>query len=64
MSDRDGKIGDLIIKVYKPEHKLFLRHGEYFLGDNMLYNLTYNIKKDEYSLTSQDEYYEEIEVSK
>jgi peptidoglycan/xylan/chitin deacetylase (PgdA/CDA1 family) len=64
LNDRNGKIGDLIIKVYKPEHKLFLRHGEHLMEDNMLYNITYNIKKDEYSLTTQDEYYEEIEVNK
>jgi len=64
LSDKNGKIGDLILKVSKPEYKLVLRHGDYTMGDNMLYNITYNIKKDEYSLTSQDEYYEEIEVNK
>ena len=64
LNDRDGKIGDLIIKVYKSEYKLILRHGEYMMSDNMLYNITYNIKKDEYSLTTQDEYYEEINVNK
>ena len=64
LNDRDGKIGDLIIKIYKPEYKLILRHGEYCLTDNMLYNITYNINKDEYSLTSQDEYFEEININK
>jgi hypothetical protein len=64
LSDRDGKICDLILKVYKPDYKLILRHGEYFMEDNLLYNISYNIKKDEYSLYEQDEYYEQIEVKK
>ena len=64
LSDRDGKIGDLILKVYKPDYKLILRHGEYFMEDNLLKNISYNIKKDEYSLHEQDEYFEEIEVKK
>ena len=34
------------------------------MSDNLLYNITYNMKKDEYSLTKQDEYYEIIEVLK
>ena len=29
--------------------------------DSNLYNLIYNIKKDEYSLEEQDEYFEKIE---
>ena len=62
--DKDGKIGDIITDVYKPQFKLILRHGTYIMTDNFLYNITYNIKKDEYSLTKQDEYYEEIEVGK
>jgi len=62
--DKDGKIGDIITDVYKPEFKLILRHGSYIMSDNLLYNITYNMKKDEYSLTKQDEYYEEIEVGK
>jgi hypothetical protein len=28
-----------------------------------LYNIIYNIKKDEYSLQEQDEYFEKIEAS-
>lgn len=64
ITDKNGKIGDIIIKVNKSEYKLILRHGEYYMPDNMLYNITYNIKKDEYSLTKQDEYFEEIEVNK
>jgi len=64
LKDKNGKIGDLIIKVYKPEFKLILKHGEHIMDDKFLYNITYNIKKDEYSLTEQDEYFEEIEVEK
>lgn len=64
ITDKNGKIGDIIVKVDKPEFKLILRHGDYYIPDYMLYNITYNIKKDEYSLTKQDEYFEEIEVNK
>lgn len=62
--DNNGKINDVIIKVDKPLFKLTLRHGEYILRDNFLYNIQYNIKRDDYSLTEQDEYFEEIEVIK
>lgn len=62
LHDKDGKIGDLITDIYKPEYKLILRHGIHILSDKLLYNLTYNMKKDEYSLTKQDEYFEEIEA--
>jgi hypothetical protein len=34
------------------------------LHDKFLYNLIYNIKKDEYSLEEQDEYFEKIESKK
>jgi hypothetical protein len=33
------------------------------LDDRFLYNIIYNIKKDEYSLQEQDEYFEKIEAS-
>ena len=33
------------------------------LEDRFLYNIIYNIKKDEYSLESQDEYFEKIEAN-
>ena len=32
------------------------------LKDNYLYNMIYNMKKDEYSLQSQDEFYEKLPV--
>jgi len=62
LCDKNGKIGQLIIKMDKIEFKLTLKHCEYFMVDKYLYNITYNMAKDEYSLTSQDEYFEEILV--
>lgn len=64
LCDRDGKINDLILHVDKLEFRLGLKHGNIIIPDNYLYNLSYNIKSDEYSLTEQDEYFEEIEVEK
>ena len=60
LCDKDGKISELIKEVNEDEFKLILRHGQFILQDNFLYNITYNMKKDEYSLTNQDEYYELI----
>ena len=62
--DEYGKVNDVIVKVEKPSFKLILKHGEYIMQDNFLYNITYNIKRNDYSLTEQDEYFEEIEVKK
>ena len=62
--DKDGKISDIIINVEKPTYKLILKHGVFVIQDSFLYNISYNIKKDDYSLTEQDEYFEEIEVNK
>ena len=61
--DRDGKISQLILSVDKITFKLTLKHGEYTMEDRYLYNLIYDIKKDQYSLTVQDEYFEEINVT-
>ena len=42
--------------------KITMIHDEHHkLHDKFLYNLIYNIKKDEYSLEEQDEYFEKIE---
>ena len=60
--DKNGKIAELILKIDMSESKLTLKHSTYILEDKYLYNITYNIKKDEYSLSSQDEYFEEIPV--
>ena len=64
IKDEYGKINDLIMNVEKPSFRLILKNGEHILGDNFLYNITYNMKRDDYSLTEQDEYFEEIEVGK
>ena len=61
--DRDGKISQLILSVDKITFKLTLKHGEYTMEYRYLYNLIYDIKKDQYSLTVQDEYFEEINVT-
>ncbi len=60
--DRDGKIGMLIIGIDKINSKLVLKHGEHFMDDKYLYNLTYDMKGDLYSLTCHDEYFEELLV--
>jgi hypothetical protein len=40
-----------------------MKHEEsHKLHDKFLYNLIYSIKKDEYSLEEQDEYFEKIEA--
>jgi len=67
LCDRDGKIG---IEI-KSAHNVFENESFYLilknnqkieLTDNYLYNMTYDIKKNEYSIESQDEYHEKIPV--
>jgi hypothetical protein len=63
--DKDGIINDKIIKIENFFEKdccvLTLKHGEVAkLFDKFLYKLSYNIKKNEYYLESQDEYFEKI----
>ncbi len=67
LHDRDGKIGIQIQSIYNNFDEnscyLILKNGEKIeLTDKYLYNMIYNIKNDEYSLESQDEYYEPITV--
>lgn len=62
LCDRNGKIGQLIKSIDKITYKLILRHDEFIMEDKYLYNITYDMDKDCYSLTSQDEYHEEIFV--
>lgn len=62
LCDRDGKISQLISTIDISKYKLTLKHDVYYLDDKHLYNISYNIKKDEYSLTCQDEYYEKIYI--
>lgn len=64
--DRDGKIGLQIVSInddIEGDFSIIKLKGEetFRLQDNFLYNLIYNIKKDEYSLQVQDEYFEKIE---
>lgn len=64
--DRDGKIGLQIVSInddLEGEFSIIKLKGEetFKLQDNFLYNLIYNIKKNEYSLQVQDEYFEKIE---
>lgn len=66
LEDNDGKIGSPITSISNNFHgdcSLLLKNNiSYKLGDNFLYNLIYNTKKDLYSLEAEDEYYEKIEV--
>jgi hypothetical protein len=68
LHDRDGKIGLQIIDIEndieKDFCKVILKGGVIAkLKDNFLYNIIYNLKKNLYSLTEQDEYFEKIEHS-
>jgi hypothetical protein len=65
--DRNGKIGLYITSITNNYNEgtctLNLKGGETTkMTDNYLYNLIYNIQKDEYSLEVQDEYFEKIPV--
>jgi len=65
--DRDGKIGIAIKSIHNnfddDSCHIMLKNGEKIeLTDRHLYNMIYNIKKDEYSLESQDEYYERVPI--
>lgn len=65
--DRDGKIGIQIVEIYNDFQSetcfLTLKNGEKVkLKDNILYNILFNIEKDEYSLEMEDEFYEKIPV--
>ena len=65
--DKNGQINDEILSIHNhfedEECILDLKHGETAkLSDRFLYNIEYDIKKDIYSLKSQDEYFEKISV--
>ena len=67
LHDRDGRIGLYILGVlddHQEETSTILMRGDekHELHDKFLYNLIYNISKDEYSLQEQDEYFEKIEA--
>jgi hypothetical protein len=64
---RNGKFGLQIIDItndYENENCIIVMAGneKHKLHDRYLYNIIYNIKKDEYSIEEQDEYFEKIEV--
>ncbi len=69
LHDRNGKFGDQITSIennFEDETcTISMKHGEnHKLHDKFLYNLIYNIKRDEYSLEEQDEYFEKLEKEK
>jgi hypothetical protein len=69
LHDKNGKFGMKIIKIENNFEEetctVTMEHDEYHkLHDKFLYNLIYNIKKDEYSLEEQDEYFEKLEKEK
>lgn len=66
LHDRNGKIGLEITGIENNFEEdtctITMKGGEkHQLHDKFLYNLIYSIKKDEYSLQEQDEYFEKIE---
>jgi len=68
LHDRYGKFGLEITKVENIFEEdtctVTMKGGEkHNLDDKFLYNIIDNIKKDEYSLQEQDEYFEKIEAS-
>ena len=67
LHDKNGKFGLEIIKIennFEEETCIItMKHEEsHKLHDKFLYNLIYSIKKNEYSLEEQDEYFEKIEA--
>lgn len=65
--DRDGKIGIQIISIYNDFQSetclLNLKNGEKVkLKDNILYNLLYDVNKDEWSLEMEDEFFEKLPI--
>jgi hypothetical protein len=67
LTDRDGKIGLLITSaecsIEEEECILKLKGGQNAsMKDSFLYNIGYDMKRDRYSLTEHDEYYEKTEI--
>lgn len=65
LHDKDGKIGLQVISIenqFETEKCIltFKNKETHFLHDKFLYNIIYNVKKDEYSIQEQDEYFEKI----
>jgi hypothetical protein len=69
LTDRNGKLSESIIKIENNFEEdcciLHLEKGETAnLYEKFLYNLNYNVKKNHYVLTIQDEYFEKITIDK
>ena len=66
--DRDGLIGLQIVGVRKRGEDIYLQlkntKEDTKLKDNFFYDINYNLKKDEYSLESGEEFYEKIPIKK
>jgi hypothetical protein len=67
LEDNNGRFGLLITNIendFEEDNCIISMRGneKHTLEDRFLYNIIYNIKKDEYSLESQDEYFEKIEA--
>jgi hypothetical protein len=67
LHDRNGKFGLQIIDIqddFESETSVVIMKSEerHKMHDKFLYNIIYNVKKNEYSLQEQDEYFEKIEV--
>ena len=65
LHDKNGKIGLEIVGIlnnFEQETCTLTLKGDekHNLHDKFLYNLIYNIKKDQYSIEEQDEYFEKI----
>lgn len=68
LHDRNGKFGLQIIDIiddFDSEESLIIMKSDekHKMHDKFLYNIIYNIKKNEYSLQEQDEYFEKLKVN-
>jgi DNA-binding TFAR19-related protein (PDSD5 family) len=68
LTDRNGKIGlkieDISNNIENDFCKIVMKNGiTHNIYDRYLYNIIYNLKRDQYSLQEHDEYYEKIEAN-
>jgi hypothetical protein len=68
LHDRNGKFGLQIIDItddFESEESLIIMKSDekHKMHDKFLYNIIYNVKKNQYSLEEQDEYFEKLNVS-
>jgi hypothetical protein len=68
LHDRNGKFGlqilDIINHIEEDECMVIMKSEEkHKLHDKFLYNLIYNVKKNQYSLQEHDEYFEKLKVN-